>query len=90
MLQGGEGGLVAQSCLTLCNSMDCSPQGSSVHGIFPGKNTEMNSCFLLQGEFPDPGIKPGSPVLQQSPALQADYVLTEPPGKPHSECITVL
>ena len=25
--------LVAQSCLTLCNSMDCSPPGSSVHGI---------------------------------------------------------
>ena len=25
--------LVAQSCLTLCNPMDCSPSGSSVHGI---------------------------------------------------------
>ena len=25
--------LVAQSCLRLCNSMDCSPPGSSVHGI---------------------------------------------------------
>ena len=25
---------VAQSCLTLCNPMDCSPPGSSVHGIF--------------------------------------------------------
>ena len=25
--------LVAQSCLTLCNPMDCSPPGSSVHGI---------------------------------------------------------
>ena len=25
--------LVAQSCLTLCNPMDCSPLGSSVHGI---------------------------------------------------------
>ena len=24
----------SQSCLTLCNSMDCSPPGSSVHGIF--------------------------------------------------------
>ena len=23
--------LVTQSCLTLCNPMDCSPQGSSVH-----------------------------------------------------------
>ena len=26
--------LVAQSCLTLCDPMDCSPLGSSVHGIF--------------------------------------------------------
>ena len=25
---------VAQSCLTLCDPMDCSPSGSSVHGIF--------------------------------------------------------
>ena len=25
--------LVAQSCLTLCNSMECSPPGSSLHGI---------------------------------------------------------
>ena len=25
--------LIAQSCLTLCNPMDCSPPGSSVHGI---------------------------------------------------------
>ena len=24
---------VAQSCLALCNPMDCSPPGSSVHGI---------------------------------------------------------
>ena len=25
--------LAAQSCPTLCNPMDCSPPGSSVHGI---------------------------------------------------------
>ena len=29
--------LVAQSCLTLCDPMDCSPPGSSVHGDSPGK-----------------------------------------------------
>ena len=28
---------VAQSCLTLCNPMDCSPSGSSVHGIFQAR-----------------------------------------------------
>ena len=31
--------LVAQSCLTLSNPLDCSPPGSSVHGIFSGKST---------------------------------------------------
>ena len=30
---------VAQSCPTLCDPMDCSPSGSSVHGIVPAKNT---------------------------------------------------
>ena len=31
--------LVAQSCLIVCDSMDCSPPGSSVHGDSPGENT---------------------------------------------------
>ena len=32
--------LVAQSCLTLCNPMDCSLPGSSVHGILQAKILE--------------------------------------------------
>ena len=44
--------LVAQSCLTLCNPMDCSPPGSSVHGHSPGKNTGVGCHFLLRGIFP--------------------------------------
>ena len=32
--------------------MDCSPPGSSVHGIFPGKNPRAGCHFLLQGIFP--------------------------------------
>ena len=31
---------VAQSCLTLCNSMDCSLPGSSVHGILQARVLE--------------------------------------------------
>ena len=31
--------LVAQSCPALCNPLECSPPGSSVHGDSPGKNT---------------------------------------------------
>ena len=36
----------------LCNPMDCSPPGSSVHRIFSGKNTAVGSHFTLQGIFP--------------------------------------
>ena len=32
--------LVAQSCLTLCDPMDCSPPGSSVHGILQARTLE--------------------------------------------------
>ena len=32
--------LVAQSCLTLCDPMDCSPPGSFVHGILQAKLLE--------------------------------------------------
>ena len=42
--------LVAQLCPTLCDPMDCSLPGSSVH--FPGKNTGEGCHFLLQGIFP--------------------------------------
>ena len=31
---------VAQSCLTLCDPMDCSPPGSSIHGIFQARVLE--------------------------------------------------
>ena len=31
---------VAQSCLTLCDPMDCSPPGSSVHGILQARTLE--------------------------------------------------
>ena len=50
--------LIAQSCLTLCNPMDCSPPGFSVQGIFPGKNTGLGCHFLLQGIFPTQGSNP--------------------------------
>ena len=43
--------LVTQLCLTLCDPMDCSPPGSSVHGDCPGKNTRVGCHALLQGIF---------------------------------------
>ena len=51
--------LVAQSCPTLCDPMDCSPPGSSVHGDSPGKNTWVGCQALLQGIFQTQGLNPG-------------------------------
>ena len=70
---------VTQSCPTLCDLMDCSLPGSSVHGIFPGKNTEVGCRFLLQGNLPNPGIEPISPA---SPALAGRFFATKLPEKP--------
>ena len=44
--------LVAQSCPTLCNLMDYSSPGSSVHGDSSGKNTGVGCHALFQGIFP--------------------------------------
>ena len=51
--------LVTQSCLTLCDPMDCSLLGSSVHGDSPGKNTEVGCHALLQRIFPTQRSNPG-------------------------------
>ena len=66
---------VAQSCLTLCDPMDCSLPGSSLHGILQARVLEW-VAFPSPGTLPNPGIEP------RSPALQADALTSEPPGKP--------
>ena len=56
---GGDKGLVflvnnepdAQSCLTLCDSVDCSWPGSSVHGILQARNTRVDCHFFLLGSY---------------------------------------
>ena len=53
--------LVAQSCPNLCDPMDCSPPGFSVHGDSPGKNTGVGCHVLLQGIFTIQGSNPGLP-----------------------------
>ena len=47
-----------QLCLTLCAPMDCSPPGSSIHGLCPGKNTGVGSHSLLQEIFLAKGSNP--------------------------------
>ena len=62
--------LVAQWYLTLCDPMDCSLPGSSIHEYCSGL-----PC-LPPRDLPEPGIKPRSPIWQ------ADSLPSEPPGKP--------
>ena len=57
---------VTQSCPTLCDPVDYSPPGSSVHGDSPGKNTGVACGALLQGIFPTQGSNPGLPHCRQS------------------------
>ena len=57
--------LVTQLCLTLCEPMDCSLPGSSVHGNSPGKNTEVGCHALLQGIFQTQGSNLDIPHCRQ-------------------------
>ena len=59
----------SQSCLTLCDPMDC-----TVHGILQAKILEWVAVPFSR-DRPNPGIEP------RSPALQADSLLVEPFGK---------
>ena len=65
--------VLSRLCAILCNSMDCIPSGSLVHGIPRQEYWSGLPCSPL-GDVPDPRIKP--------PALQADSLPSEPPGKP--------
>ena len=71
--------LVAQSCLTLCDPMDCSPPVSSVLGTFQAGILEWNN-LLLQGILPTPGLNPLSPA---SPVLQVDSLPLNHQGSPY-------
>ena len=65
--------LVAQSCPTLCDPMDCKLPGSSVHGILQARILEWVAIPFSRGSFPR--IEP------MSPELQADSLQSKPPGK---------
>ena len=50
--------LVTQLCLTLCNPMDCSLPGSSVHGVSQASILESVAISFLQGNVPTQGLNP--------------------------------
>ena len=63
--------------------MNCSPLGTSVHGILQARIVEQ-AAISSSRDLPHPGIEP---ISLASPALQAGSSSTEPPGKP---CLNTL
>ena len=61
-----------QLCLTLCDPMDCSPPGSSVHGILQASILKWLPC-------PPPGALPNQgkvPMIPMFPALASRFFTT--------------
>ena len=70
--------LVTQSCLTLCDPMDCSLRGSSVHGISQERIVKWAANSYSRGSsWP----KDQAPI-SVSPALAGRFFMTVPPRKP--------
>ena len=67
--------LAAQSCLILYDPVDCSYQ-PPLSMEFSRQESWSGQPFPSPGDLPNPGIKP------RSPALEADCLPSEPPGKP--------
>ena len=65
--------------------MDCSPPGSSVHGILQvtGENTRVGCHALLQGTVLTQGL---NPCLLH---WQAGSLAQVPPGEPQLSCVVV-
>ena len=57
---------------TLCNSMDCSPPGFSVHGILQARILEWVTMPLLR-DLPHPEIEPMSLTIYPTRVLNASY-----------------
>ena len=68
--------LVTKSCLTLCNPMDCVAHQAPLSMGFSRQECWTGLPCPSPGDLPHPGIEP------RSPALKANSLSPEPPGKP--------
>ena len=68
--------LSCEVCPTPCDRMDCSPPGSSVHGIFQAGTLEWVTVPFSRGSSRLRGLN------HASPALAGGFFTSEPPGKP--------
>ena len=69
------------SCVLFCDPVDCSPPGSSVHGILQARILEWVCHALLQGIFLTQGL---NPALLHLLHWQVGSLPLAPPGKPNS------
>ena len=67
--------LVSQLCPILCKLMDCVSHQAPLFTEFSRQESWSGLPFPSPGDLPDAGIEPGSP------ALPADSLPSEPPGK---------
>ena len=72
--------MVAQSCLTLCDPIDCNPPASSVHGLIQARILELVAISFSR-DLPDPGIEPECLV---SPTLSRRFFTPATPGEVHT------
>ena len=77
---------VTSLCPTLCDSMDCSPLGSSVQGILQAGILEW-VAMPSSRDLPDPGIVPMSVA---SPALAGRFFTTSAPWEAQGSTSVVL
>ena len=76
--------LSLQSCPTLCNPVDCSPPGSSVHGILQARRLEWVAMPSSRGSSQP---KDRTHISCSSP-IAGEFFTTKPPGKPPgTECL---
>ena len=67
---------VAQSCLTLCDPMDCSPPGSSAHGVLQAAALEWAAISSSRGSSQ---LRDRTCVS----CIAGRFFTSEPPGKIH-------
>ena len=64
--------LVTQLCLTLCDSIDCSPYQALLFMEFSRQEYWSGLPFPSSGDLLNPGIKPGSLTLQADSLLSGN------------------
>ena len=75
---------VAQSCLTLCDPVDCSSPGSSAHGIYQARILEWGAISHSRGSSQTRDQTHVSHLLHLTSCRQVFFFTTEPPGKTQS------